>query len=164
MEKSTEHFLAGIIDYAGLFPPAELSLEEAMAEYYAYLKSDYNWMLSRFILPFNLLEEAVKTAGEKSPASKTLSLSITTPPSHSAQQFLETVKNVAEEILRVHENHPEKIETNILEIKLPKEIHAENDGDLIQKLIHETVAVFSKNPLLPNSVFFEVPGFEFDID
>ena len=44
-------FLTGLIDYAGLFPPATLPLEQAVAEYAEHCRSDEAWMLSRFICP-----------------------------------------------------------------------------------------------------------------
>jgi hypothetical protein len=43
--------LARSIDYAGLFPPAELPLESALKNHAAYLHSDESWMLSTFVLP-----------------------------------------------------------------------------------------------------------------
>ncbi len=45
------------IDYAGLFPPAALSMREAVANYAAYRVSSDAWALARFILPVVRLEE-----------------------------------------------------------------------------------------------------------
>jgi ribosomal protein S9 len=42
-------FLKHLIDYAGMFPPASLSLDKAIQNYAAYLKSDNAWMLARFV-------------------------------------------------------------------------------------------------------------------
>ncbi len=47
-----------LIDYAGLFPPAKLSLAQAMAEYAAARAGPHAWMLGRFILPASLLEQS----------------------------------------------------------------------------------------------------------
>ena len=41
---------SGLIDYAGLFPPAQLSLAEAREEYARARWSAHAWMLARFIL------------------------------------------------------------------------------------------------------------------
>jgi hypothetical protein len=43
--------LTRIVDYAGLYPPASLSLEETCANYEAYLHSANAWMLNRLVLP-----------------------------------------------------------------------------------------------------------------
>ncbi len=40
-----------MIDYAGLYPPASLPLEETCANYSAYLASHESWMLNRLVLP-----------------------------------------------------------------------------------------------------------------
>ena len=49
--------LRGLIDYAGLFPPAALSMQDAIANYDYYSKSEHAWMLGRFILPVARLGE-----------------------------------------------------------------------------------------------------------
>lgn len=41
----------GLIDYAGLFPPASLPIEPALANYRRYSTGAHAWMLGRFILP-----------------------------------------------------------------------------------------------------------------
>ena len=45
------------IDYAGLFPPAALSLREATANYAEYLASPEQWALGRFVVPVEQLAE-----------------------------------------------------------------------------------------------------------
>ncbi len=54
---STTALLTGVIDYAGLFPPAGLSMPAAAAEYHAALNSPYAWMLGRFVTPAARLPE-----------------------------------------------------------------------------------------------------------
>lgn len=44
-----------LIDYAGLFPPARLPLEQARSQYQAACLGPYAWMLGRFIIPASLL-------------------------------------------------------------------------------------------------------------
>ncbi|HEY9862509.1 MAG TPA: hypothetical protein V6D16_23630, partial [Candidatus Obscuribacterales bacterium] len=48
---------SAIVDYAGLFPPAQLNLQTAMANYVQYQASPHAWMLGRFILPALGLED-----------------------------------------------------------------------------------------------------------
>ena len=49
--------LAHLIDYAGLFPPAELPLPTVLENYQAYLSSPESWMLNRLVLPAARLPE-----------------------------------------------------------------------------------------------------------
>lgn len=48
--------LAGLFDYAGLFPPSSLSLDDAVARYAAACAGPFGWMLGRFVLPAAQLE------------------------------------------------------------------------------------------------------------
>ncbi|NEQ27691.1 MAG: hypothetical protein F6K28_53580 [Microcoleus sp. SIO2G3] len=57
MLPSLKTLIASIVDYAGLFPPAKLSLHQAMANYADYQLTPYSWMLSQFVLPVSRLNE-----------------------------------------------------------------------------------------------------------
>lgn len=48
MERSLRTLLDGVIDYAGLFPPAKLDLESATEEYLQILDSEDAWLVRRF--------------------------------------------------------------------------------------------------------------------
>lgn len=54
---SVGSLLDGIIDYAGLFPPAKLDMPHAVEKYATHALSDDSWMLSRLILPVSKLDE-----------------------------------------------------------------------------------------------------------
>jgi len=54
---SVGSLLDGIIDYAGLFPPAKLDMPHAVEKYATHASSDDSWMLSRLILPVSKLDE-----------------------------------------------------------------------------------------------------------
>ncbi len=49
--------LSGLVDYAGLFPPAELGMAPAVKNYASYKKGVYSWALGRFVLPVSQLGE-----------------------------------------------------------------------------------------------------------
>lgn len=61
-KKSLRALLAGIVDYAGLFPPSLLSMPPAVANYAAYKTSEYAWMLGRFVVPVSKLDEFAASA------------------------------------------------------------------------------------------------------
>lgn len=54
---SLRALLAELIDYAGLFPPANLEMKQAARNFNAYLNSPHAWMLGRFIAPVAKLDE-----------------------------------------------------------------------------------------------------------
>lgn len=49
--------LMGLVDYAGLFPPAALGMPEAVRNYHQYLHGPDVWALGRFVLPLARLGE-----------------------------------------------------------------------------------------------------------
>ena len=49
--------LRDLIDYAGLFPPAALAMARSVANYEEYLRSEWNWILGRFVVPVARLDE-----------------------------------------------------------------------------------------------------------
>lgn len=61
-KESVRALLAGIVDYAGLFPPSALSMPEAVINYATYKNSNYNWMLGRFVVSVTRLGEFAESA------------------------------------------------------------------------------------------------------
>lgn len=61
MTRSLHILLDGLVDYAGLFPPASLPMEEAVAKYEAHRRSESSWMLGRFVVPAERLAEVPRT-------------------------------------------------------------------------------------------------------
>lgn len=51
MSDELRELLRGLIDYAGLFPPASLDVPEAVSNYRAYRSGPHAWMLGRFVVP-----------------------------------------------------------------------------------------------------------------
>lgn len=51
LARSAKALLTGLIDYAGLFPPAALPMEEAVRNYARYRKEEHAWMLGKFVVP-----------------------------------------------------------------------------------------------------------------
>jgi hypothetical protein len=60
--------LHGLIDYAGLFPPASLAMDSAVANFETYSLSEHNWILGRFIVPVSRLREFEKAIANLSVA------------------------------------------------------------------------------------------------
>lgn len=57
MTAALRTLLAGLIDYAGLFPPAGLPMDESVTNYLAYCRGADAWALARFVLPVVRLGE-----------------------------------------------------------------------------------------------------------
>jgi hypothetical protein len=69
-KESVRILLHEIIDYAGLFPPSQVSMSEAVLNYTTYRHSNYGWMLGRFVLPVSRLDEFFESAREFLPKGR----------------------------------------------------------------------------------------------
>src|SRR5262245_41758143 len=68
MNHSLRDLLLGLIDYAGLFPPASLDMTTATRKYAEYLEGKYCWALGRFVVPIARLDEFEKAVERILPA------------------------------------------------------------------------------------------------
>ena len=120
MKNSLQKIMNGLIDYAGLFPPAKLPLDEAIAEYISHISEEKKWMLGRFIIPIsqlNDLEEFIpqfKNVG-------TLRLSVLGGQSTSNKEFLQQTKDEIIIINNYRKKHEGKVTIEVIETKLPSE-------------------------------------------
>jgi len=77
-----EIMLEGILDYAGLYPPADLDMQSVVNNWKKYLQSEDNWMLARLIIPVSRIGEFKECAKELLPSSdeEMWQLSMLLPP------------------------------------------------------------------------------------
>jgi hypothetical protein len=57
MRESLRVLLEGLIDYAGLFPPAALTMQDAVRNYARYRDGEYAWALGKFVVPKERVKE-----------------------------------------------------------------------------------------------------------
>ena len=67
---SIQTLMDGLIDYAGLFPPADLEMDSTVRNYAEYRAGSNDWMLSRLIVPVGRLEEFERHAADLLPISR----------------------------------------------------------------------------------------------
>ena len=82
--------LEGLIDYAGLFPPAKLDMRPAVENYAAYLAGADAWALGRFVVPLSRLDELEGAASSllpRTPETAPWRLSVLggSDPAHDAE-------------------------------------------------------------------------------
>lgn len=107
-----------LIDYAGLFPPAQLPMPEAIDSYATALSGPYRWMLGKFIVPAsriaNLLDALGSQRFEQPPA-----LSIIVEAPRDPRAWLDNVRAVLSRLagLRAAE---QSVSIEALEVVLPE--------------------------------------------
>jgi hypothetical protein len=65
--RSLRRLMEESIDYAGLFPPAELSMRATVEHFARHRASPNRWMLARLVVPVKRLEEFDRTAADLFP-------------------------------------------------------------------------------------------------
>ena len=127
---STKAFLGQLIDYAGLFPPAGLPLEEAIANYGRYRTSPEAWTLSRFIIPVSRLSDLTAIAENRFQADDPYRFSVLGSGGANSAAFLEAVQNDIAAINAFRSRHSDGILVDMYEVRLPETIV--NAGDVLE--------------------------------
>ncbi|MBI5823437.1 MAG: hypothetical protein HZB18_05365 [Chloroflexi bacterium] len=141
LRKSFQAFMAHLIDYAGLYPPANLQLEEAFRNFVKYQSDPEAWMLSRFIVPAKRLAELPNF-------EESLSFSVLGRGGKDDDDFLENLKLDLADIQTFRLLH-ENAAVDMLETALPVSAFA---GQSSHGLVNKTAEIFNINGL---TVFFE---------
>lgn len=163
MKTSLYPFLSDIIDYAGLYPPSELPLEEAFSKYLSHIEQKEAWMLSKFVVGTGLLSELITLIDAEPESPSPFKITLVGAASDDVDGFKKVIDNTVEAIENALAFTAKKIRVSTLEIKVPLVcLKDENSSDL-QAAIGYAVQSMAKSKLLPHQIFFEVPGFDFDI-
>ena len=97
--KSIDALLTGLVDYAGLFPPASEDMRPALENYAAYLRGSDRKALGRFIVPISRLQELEESGSDlmpRGPKSRSWHLSVL---------ISEDVRAARGEILKFNRRH-----------------------------------------------------------
>jgi hypothetical protein len=95
MTESLRTLLENLIDYAGLFPPAALTMEPTVKNYDAYRRGENAWLLARLVMPAARLSEfeAALAQLEPTPGATPAEWRLTSPLS----------PNIAADIAKIQE-------------------------------------------------------------
>ncbi|MEL7833008.1 hypothetical protein [Fodinibius sp. Rm-B-1B1-1] len=155
MKASFKAFMREIIDYAGLFPPADLSLDTSLQKYSKYRKDSDAWMLSRYIIPASRLEELKPYHDNLFAGGEPYKFSVLGKRAETISGFYEDLQNIARSIERAHDEHGKAITTDVLELKLPREAVFANDEALLADIYAKTADLIGGREIFPTEVFFE---------
>lgn len=107
------------IDYAGLFPPAELALQPALENQSAYTRSGDRWMLGAFVLPVGKFSAAGPNLGLFD-SDNPLRISALGPKTITAAEFRAALEDAAKAIRSLSSAHP-ALSVEQFEMPLPPE-------------------------------------------
>lgn len=152
MPPTLRAFLNGLVDYAGLFPPARLELDPALRLYARYRTSPDAWMLGRFIVPVGQLD-ALDAYADLFAADPPFHFSVLAPAHEGAgasAAFLETVAAAQ----RWEDRHDGRVAADRFEVKLPAPMAS--DCAAAEDLFGTLDEAFARRAGSPAQGFFEV--------
>jgi hypothetical protein len=123
MASGLRALLSGIIDYAGLFPPAKLPLGQAIRQYGRYRHDRDRWMLGRFVCPAQRLGELAPFVHELFSESP-LEVAALGRGGQSVAEFLAGMRADVDTIGAFRDHHSGRVEIAAYEVPVPTEIFA----------------------------------------
>ena len=169
-------FFESIIDYAGLFPPAKLSLNQALKNYRRYIHGEDNWILSHFIIPQDLLSELNDDLLAGFTAEEPLRISlISSNPANdlkdaiaSIDKFknrvvigsIETKISADDNWLEIFEQNQRALEREKLGFHIYYELAEAENWDVTMPRLIENLGRFAENALSPVAFKLRCGGVE----
>jgi hypothetical protein len=148
---SLRAFMAHLIDYAGLFPPANLPLHEAIQNYARYRQQPDQWMLGRFIIPGTQLEFLTTVAARLFREGDPFMFSVLGRGGRDADEFLDGLQVDLETIAVFHQRNEGKATVDVYEAKLPPLASDDEIGELL------AAAAKRRRSGVNLTTFYEVP-------
>lgn len=133
---------ANAVDYAGLFPPATLPLEQALENHASYVRSSDAWMLGTFILPVAQFDAAAPHF-ELFDDQHPLRISALGPKTTDASAFREALAQAANAISQLRSDN---IHVEQFEMALPNESDAALVHEISERFRNASVRTFWEAP------------------
>lgn len=155
MTQSLRTLMAGLIDYAGLFPPAKLDMQPSVEAFARHIRGEFEFALGRFICPVSRLQEFSKAAAPLMPGTYATS---------GYREHAEVTRPWGVSVI-LDQPLPDSFERSLDEIDAFNAHHSdERNGlakaDTIELKINRPSAIDDALDALPDDIF---PFFEFDL-
>jgi hypothetical protein len=146
--------LDGILDYAGLFPPARLPVDQAIRNYAGYRQGPDGWMLGRFVCPASRLAELAAFRDELFASGPPFAFSVLPRPGESAAHFLTGLRADLEAVAAFTKHHGDHVVVDMAEFRLP--MSTPSTGD-VRDLLEATGRLLAGHGPPVVQLFVELP-------
>ncbi len=133
MRASVRTFMTRIIDYAGLFPPAELEMAEAVRRFLEHRRGPHGWMLARFVCPAARLHELVPLLDRLGTTEAAVGLAVLGRGGDTPESFLSGLEADLEEVARAIDHTGARITVDQLEARLPQGLSHQRLADTLER-------------------------------
>lgn len=129
MKDSLRAILSGVVDYAGLFPPAELPLDQSIRNYARYCTDPDRWMLGRFICPASRLAELLPYVAELFGDGPPLTVAALGRSGKTAEQFVAGFGQDVQAVADFQREARRRANVDVLETRVPQDVTSPPDLD-----------------------------------
>lgn len=154
-ERSLQVLLHEIVDYAGLFPPAQLALDPAIRNYARYRGEPNAWMLGRFICPVAKLAALEPYADELFAARPPFRFSVLARGGDTAAAFADNLHKDVEDLRGFTARNGGNVGVDALEVKLPIDVCNAASSEDVLSICRQTAAALAAIDGRLRPVFFE---------
>lgn len=122
--------LRGVVDYAGLFPPASLGMRAAVAEYAEHKSAEHAWALGRFVVPAGRLDEFESEADGALPRDAARSWALSALLGSDMEEDIERIERFNE---RHRDPRDGAVIVDTVELKVNSSRDVTHAGDLLDR-------------------------------
>jgi hypothetical protein len=152
---SLRALLEGILDYAGLFPPAKLTLDSALSRFQEGRSGADAWMLSRFVIPSGRLAELAPYTATLFPEGARFPFSVLGRGGADANSCLAGLDRDLGDVELFLDRHGSGASIDVCEVKIPLEILEPPDKEALVDFFGRVKELIDRRSRGPMTVYYE---------
>jgi hypothetical protein len=149
MPTTPRDLLTGIIDYAGLFPPAKLPMAEAFTRFLGHRAGDDGWLLAQFVCPASRLEELTSVIESAESVETPIRIAVLGAGGDDPPGFAESMERDIAAMISFGNRHRDAAPVDVFEVKFP----AQGEPASVVDYVHDGFIGKLSHPV---TTFFEV--------
>jgi hypothetical protein len=127
--------LRAAVDYAGLFPPAKLPMDQSIRNYVHYRRQNEAWMLGRFVCPAARLAELSLLVDDLVTNQQPLVVAALGRGGATAAEFLDNLQLDLTDIGAFRRRHNDRVVVDVFEARLPEEVVQARSAPAVARLL-----------------------------
>lgn len=144
--------------------PPNNDLKFRFQRYSKIKATKWGWILSQLEIDYDQIEPAGILSSYQNEIPKPIPVSIVVPPSVDERQFKVFLSSIERELIVVHDQRLGELKTETLDVCIPLEALKKLSAKEMIKSFDFLVERMATNRILPQKAYFEIPGFEPDLE
>jgi hypothetical protein len=153
--ESLRALLDGILDYAGLFPPAKLTLDSALSRFQEGRLGPDAWMLSRFVIPAGRLAELAPYTAALFPEGALFPFSVLGRGGPDANSCIAGLDRDLGDLELFLDRHGSGVSVDACEIKIPIALLEPPASESLVDFFARVTELIERKSRVPITVYFE---------